>query len=449
VIAVRRTGVTFTPTTIWSRPSANSASGSKASSSSTTYGTHDSHARTVAAYGGGASSTRAQRRATVELCASRTGVGTRAGVDEVWAALGDPTRWPEHDVLGRPRRVRAWAGARGPAPRRRQPRLAPADPGRRAPRGARPPSRDHRAPRRVHAGRVDIMLTPAPRRGARRSARAGRAPRGPRTAGGGCPSGRRGRSRRVGSRGDRPARPSARGPHRRVIGRDRRRRQRCWRCSCRSSSPPDGRRRRCRAVTSTSPSTRRCTAATTRAPAGGLVRWWLGWVVPRRASARPGWGVCQRVDGARGCGRPARSSCARDCGTNRWPLLAVAAVKLSGVLDNVDGAVAVMTRRATALGYVVDSVVDRIGGWVAARRALALGAPLVDGDRRRVCGGAPRVHAHAGRERGLVRRWRGDHRLNGRPASSSPRSDWSSLASLPTVPTTPVRSRLSPLPACA
>jgi hypothetical protein len=26
-------------------------------------------------------------------------VGTKAGADEVWAALGDPTRWPEHDVL--------------------------------------------------------------------------------------------------------------------------------------------------------------------------------------------------------------------------------------------------------------------------------------------------------------------------------------------------------------
>lgn len=26
-------------------------------------------------------------------------VGTRAGIAEVWAALGDPTRWPEHDVL--------------------------------------------------------------------------------------------------------------------------------------------------------------------------------------------------------------------------------------------------------------------------------------------------------------------------------------------------------------
>ena len=26
-------------------------------------------------------------------------VASRAGVDDVWAALGDPTRWPEHDVL--------------------------------------------------------------------------------------------------------------------------------------------------------------------------------------------------------------------------------------------------------------------------------------------------------------------------------------------------------------
>ncbi len=26
-------------------------------------------------------------------------VGTKAAVDEVWAALGDPTRWAEHDVM--------------------------------------------------------------------------------------------------------------------------------------------------------------------------------------------------------------------------------------------------------------------------------------------------------------------------------------------------------------
>lgn len=47
-------------------------------------------------------------------------------------------------------------------------------------------------------------------------------------------------------------------------------------------------------------------------------------------------------------------------GGGRWLLLAVAVIVASGLVDNLDGAVAAMTGRATPLGYVLDSVVDRI-----------------------------------------------------------------------------------------
>ena len=50
---------------------------------------------------------------------------------------------------------------------------------------------------------------------------------------------------------------------------------------------------------------------------------------------------------------------------------------LAGLLDNVDGAVAVLTGRATAWGAVLDAVADRVGD-------LALvGALLLAGAHRR------------------------------------------------------------------
>jgi phosphatidylglycerophosphate synthase len=62
----------------------------------------------------------------------------------------------------------------------------------------------------------------------------------------------------------------------------------------------------------------------------------------------------------------------------RWPLVAAALVGLSGLLDNLDGAVAVLTGRATRWGAVLDALADRLadatylvalwlagaGGWV-------------------------------------------------------------------------------------
>lgn len=59
----------------------------------------------------------------------------------------------------------------------------------------------------------------------------------------------------------------------------------------------------------------------------------------------------------------------------RWPVLAFLVVVLSGLLDNLDGAVAVLTGRTTRWGYVLDSVCDRVAdaGYVVA--LWLVGAP--------------------------------------------------------------------------
>ena len=57
----------------------------------------------------------------------------------------------------------------------------------------------------------------------------------------------------------------------------------------------------------------------------------------------------------------------------RWPLLAVLVVVVSGLLDNVDGAVAVLTDRATRWGAVLDSVADRVSDLAYVVALLALG----------------------------------------------------------------------------
>ncbi|GAA5183903.1 CDP-alcohol phosphatidyltransferase family protein [Rugosimonospora acidiphila] len=58
-----------------------------------------------------------------------------------------------------------------------------------------------------------------------------------------------------------------------------------------------------------------------------------------------------------------------------WPIVAAGLVVLSGIMDTLDGTVAVITNRVTRLGYVYDSVADRLGeaAWVAA--LWLIGAP--------------------------------------------------------------------------
>ena len=59
----------------------------------------------------------------------------------------------------------------------------------------------------------------------------------------------------------------------------------------------------------------------------------------------------------------------------RWPLLGALVIVLSGLADNLDGAVAILTRRASAWGYVLDSVVDRCGDLAYLLALWCLGAP--------------------------------------------------------------------------
>jgi CDP-diacylglycerol--glycerol-3-phosphate 3-phosphatidyltransferase len=59
----------------------------------------------------------------------------------------------------------------------------------------------------------------------------------------------------------------------------------------------------------------------------------------------------------------------------RWPLAALVLVVATGVLDGLDGAVALRTGRARPLGAVVDAVADRVADLAIVVVLLVLGAP--------------------------------------------------------------------------
>ena len=58
-----------------------------------------------------------------------------------------------------------------------------------------------------------------------------------------------------------------------------------------------------------------------------------------------------------------------------WPALTVVLVAAAGVLDGLDGAVALRTGKARPLGAVIDSVADRLGDLLLGAVLLSLGAP--------------------------------------------------------------------------
>lgn len=60
----------------------------------------------------------------------------------------------------------------------------------------------------------------------------------------------------------------------------------------------------------------------------------------------------------------------------RWLLLATWVLVASGLLDNLDGAVAVLQRRTSRWGYVLDSVVDRCSDALYLVALVLVGAPL-------------------------------------------------------------------------
>ena len=66
----------------------------------------------------------------------------------------------------------------------------------------------------------------------------------------------------------------------------------------------------------------------------------------------------------------------------RWPLAAAALVVVSGLLDSLDGAVAVLAGRTTRWGFVLDSLCDRVADAAYGLGLVAAGAPAVLG----VCG---------------------------------------------------------------
>lgn len=62
-------------------------------------------------------------------------------------------------------------------------------------------------------------------------------------------------------------------------------------------------------------------------------------------------------------------------GGGHWVLLAGVLVLLSGVLDNLDGAVAVMTGKSSRWGYVLDSMADRVADVCYLIALVVVGAP--------------------------------------------------------------------------
>ena len=102
------------------------------------------------------------------------------------------------------------------------------------------------------------------------------------------------------------------------------------------------------------------------------VRVWLGGV---QRLARVGPVARTPPDVLSGVGVALAAGAAAAAGAGgRWPLMAALLVVLVGVLDGLDGAVALGTGRARPLGAVVDAVADRLGDLLLAVALLALGA---------------------------------------------------------------------------
>ena len=60
----------------------------------------------------------------------------------------------------------------------------------------------------------------------------------------------------------------------------------------------------------------------------------------------------------------------------RWAMLAGWVLVLSGLFDTLDGCVAVLEKRTTRWGYVLDSAVDRVNDVIYLAAVVSVGAPL-------------------------------------------------------------------------
>lgn len=106
---------------------------------------------------------------------------------------------------------------------------------------------------------------------------------------------------------------------------------------------------------------------------GGLAGRWLSLAY---AAARPlatrgvspnaltAWGVLVSV-----------SAAAIASAGGRWPLVAVGVVVVAGLLDNLDGAVAILAGKTSRWGFVLDSLADRISDAAYLLPLWLLGAP--------------------------------------------------------------------------
>jgi CDP-diacylglycerol--glycerol-3-phosphate 3-phosphatidyltransferase len=106
---------------------------------------------------------------------------------------------------------------------------------------------------------------------------------------------------------------------------------------------------------------------------GGLVGWWLGLA---HALARPLIRLGAGPDAVTLLGLlVALAALPPAAGGGRWPVLAAVVVAVSGLLDNLDGAIAVMAGRVTRQGFVLDSVCDRVAEACYGAALWLAGAP--------------------------------------------------------------------------
>jgi len=109
------------------------------------------------------------------------------------------------------------------------------------------------------------------------------------------------------------------------------------------------------------------------ASTGGLVGWWLRLA---HGLARPLIRIGAGPDVVTLAGLlVALGALPAAAGRGHWPVLAAGLVGVSGLLDNLDGAVAVMTGRVTRRGFVLDSSCDRIAEAGYAGALWLAGAP--------------------------------------------------------------------------
>ena len=107
----------------------------------------------------------------------------------------------------------------------------------------------------------------------------------------------------------------------------------------------------------------------------GVVRIWLGGV-QRLAATGPVARISPDALSVTGVAVAGAATLVAGEG-GRWPLLAAVLVVLVGVLDGLDGAVALHTGRARPLGAVVDAMADRVGDLLLLATLAVLGAPPV------------------------------------------------------------------------